>query len=219
MQDPQHAADVAHRLAERVKELTALRQAARILADSSTTAPELLEGIARLLPPAFQFPDITEALRRVTRGSSGRRRGYVVDSPWTLRSSFRTYDGVEGALDVVYREARPDVRRGPLSRRGTAPPRRARRDAPVRARSAPRRGAHPPAAESDQRRDLGAGSRAICSGTISKLLREDIRHHFASVILWDEQAQRAATARAGLSRGHGGDSRRRDRQHGPHHRP
>ena len=25
--------------------------------------------------------------------------------------------------------------------------------------------------------------------TISKLLREDIRHHFASVILWDEQAQ------------------------------
>ena len=186
MQDPQHAADVAHRLAERVKELTGLRQAARILADGSTAAPELLERIARLLPPAFQFPDITEASASHA-GVVGATPGYG-DFPWTLHSSFRTCDGAEGTLDVVYREARPESDEGPFL---------AEERHLLDALAEMLQSALDRRLTDERLRLLLNLTSAVTSEldlgellqTISKLLREDIRHHFASVILWDEQAQ------------------------------
>jgi two-component system, cell cycle sensor histidine kinase and response regulator CckA len=48
-------------LGERVKELTALHEAARIVQHKELTIPELLSRIAALLPPAFQFPKNTAA--------------------------------------------------------------------------------------------------------------------------------------------------------------
>ncbi|HET9267480.1 MAG TPA: GAF domain-containing protein, partial [Vicinamibacterales bacterium] len=51
-------------LGERVKELTALHHTARLLEDEQLGVTELLQRIAALLPPAFQFPDVTQALVR-----------------------------------------------------------------------------------------------------------------------------------------------------------
>jgi len=48
-------------LGERVKELTALHEAARLVQQKQLTVPELLRRVAALLPPAFQFPHNTAA--------------------------------------------------------------------------------------------------------------------------------------------------------------
>src|SRR6185503_12541778 len=46
-----------HELGERVKELTALHGTARLLQDDNLTIADILERVALLLPPAFQYPE------------------------------------------------------------------------------------------------------------------------------------------------------------------
>src|SRR5687767_12675686 len=102
MNDSGPLAEVDHQLAERVKELTALRQAARILIDRSLSGAELLHRITLLLPPAFQFPDIT--LASISHGGTTVTTPGYDSFPWRLSSTFRTRDGNEGRIDVVYSE-------------------------------------------------------------------------------------------------------------------
>jgi PAS domain S-box-containing protein len=102
---------VLHDLGERVKELTALHSAARLL-DQEFELPELMTRLVNLLPPAFQYPEITSAslsygeIHAVTRGF---RSG-----PWLLQQEFSTHDGVSGMLCVAYSEERPESAEGPF---------------------------------------------------------------------------------------------------------
>ena len=57
--DPQ--SDVIWRLTERVKELTALHGAARVMQDDAQSPEDLVRRVLPLLPPAWQFPEVTEA--------------------------------------------------------------------------------------------------------------------------------------------------------------
>src|SRR5262249_1835212 len=52
---------VEHSLHERVKELTALHSAARILQNEQQTTAEWLQHFVGVLPPAWQYPEITAA--------------------------------------------------------------------------------------------------------------------------------------------------------------
>ena len=83
-------------LGERVKELTALHHTARLLEDEQLGVAGLLEQIATLLPPAFQFPDITEA--SVFYGDTAVQTPGFVETPWTIAAEFQTTDGTRGAL-------------------------------------------------------------------------------------------------------------------------
>jgi hypothetical protein len=211
MQDANNA-DVAHRLAERIKELNALRQAARILADGSHSVTELLERICQLLPPAFQFPDVTEA--SVRHGGAVSTSTGFAESPWTLRATFRTRDGAQGNVDVIYREERPEEDEGPflVEERHLLDALAEMLQSALNHRLV-----------EDRIRLLLNATSAVTSEldlgdllrAISKLLREDIRHHFASVILWDEAAGSAAAPCAGVRQGHRRDSRRCSGEHGP----
>jgi hypothetical protein len=87
-------------LGERVKELTALHRTARLLEDEQLTVAGLLEQIAALLPPAFQFPEIAQA--SVSYGDTILRTPGFVDTPWTMSAGFQTRDGVRGDLRVAY---------------------------------------------------------------------------------------------------------------------
>ena len=49
------------RLKERIKELNGLYQLSKILTNPNLSVEEMLEKVADLLPPAFQFPEITRA--------------------------------------------------------------------------------------------------------------------------------------------------------------
>ena len=72
-QDPHHTADVSHRLAERLKELTALRQVVEILADRSASTGDLLSRrleISTVLAVSARCSASKDNVRVRTTGSS-----------------------------------------------------------------------------------------------------------------------------------------------------
>ena len=87
-------------LSERVKELTLLHQAARLL-DAHEPLEELFVELVRLLPAAWQHPALCEA--RITwEGIVAQTDGFV-ESPWLLRALFGDAER-RGLIEVAYRE-------------------------------------------------------------------------------------------------------------------
>lgn len=91
-------------LGERIKELTALHTTARLLAQPHRTVDDLLQQLAALLPPAFQFPEVATA--EITLGD--RRFTSAGDRPSATELTTRfTLDGGQvGAITVRYHEPR-----------------------------------------------------------------------------------------------------------------
>jgi formate hydrogenlyase transcriptional activator len=195
------AKGVLYDLGERVKELTALHQTARLLENEQLGVAELLAQIAALLPPAFQYPDITQACVRY--GDTGVRTPGFADVPWRLTKTFETRNGTTGALEVVYLQERPPAAEGPFLREerhlidsladmvcATLDKRAA--DAALRESENHLRSAR------DRARLLLEITNAVISeldlrrllNAVSQLLTEKIPHHFASIGLWEEQEQR-----------------------------
>jgi len=188
-------------LGERVKELTALRHTARLLEDEQLGVADLLQQIAALLPPAFQFPEVTEA--RARYGDIEERTPGFADTPWTLSRPFETSDGTRGGLDVVYLQERPPSTDGPFLREErhlldsladmlTAALDKRAADAALRESEEQVRSAR------DRARLLLEITNAVISeldlprllNAVSQLLKEKIPHHFASIGLWEEDEQR-----------------------------
>ncbi|MGE0812945.1 MAG: sigma 54-interacting transcriptional regulator [Vicinamibacterales bacterium] len=194
------ARSALHDLGERVKELTALRQAARLLEDERLGVRELLERIAALLPPAFQFPDVTQALVRY--GDTVVRTPRFAVTPWRLAAEFLTHDGTPGALEVVYTEERPPAAEGPfldeerhlinsMADMVTVGLDRRIADAALRRSEEQVRHAR------DRARLLLEITNAVVTerdlhrllDAVSRLLADTIQHDVASVGLWEEEAQ------------------------------
>ena len=74
-----------HAIGERAKEINAFYVLSRrLLRAGKDSLQELLQDIANLLPPAFQFPEITEARGRVGTLEAGTG-GFIAGHP-TLRA-------------------------------------------------------------------------------------------------------------------------------------
>ena len=101
-----------HRLGERVKELTALHHAARILQNEQQTTPEWLPQFVAVLPPAWQYPEITAACIRLGELEVATRN--FQPTPWTQRADFAVAEGLRGTIEVVYLEERPPEQEGPF---------------------------------------------------------------------------------------------------------
>ncbi|OPY27853.1 MAG: putative diguanylate cyclase [Methanocella sp. PtaU1.Bin125] len=100
-----------HRLAERVKELTALHRMAGIF-QQPRTIPEMLREIVSILPSAWQYPEITAA--RIVYGGGQYCSGHFRTGPWMQSARFQTVNGDEGSVDIFYREERPEADEGPF---------------------------------------------------------------------------------------------------------
>jgi signal transduction histidine kinase len=110
--DGNRQAETIWRLTERVKELTALHGTARIIEDDRQSPTELLRQVLLLLPPAWQYPEITEArlvLGDIVVVTPGWR-----ETPWTQVSRYVVSSGEEGRVEVCYTEERPDETEGPF---------------------------------------------------------------------------------------------------------
>jgi PAS domain S-box-containing protein len=103
---------VLHKLRERVKELTALHHAARILQQGRMGTPALLRDLAALLPPAFQYPEVTAAYVRL--GDQEAMTAGFSDALPILRTDFTTVDGAQGSIAVTYTAERPIAAEGPF---------------------------------------------------------------------------------------------------------
>ena len=101
-----------HLFGERVKELTALHRTVRLLQDSAKPIEEVLTQIVALLPPAWQYPEITAA--RISFADIIVTTPTFVESPWKQAASWVTTDGAKGMIEVIYREERPPEVEGPF---------------------------------------------------------------------------------------------------------
>lgn len=100
-----------HELGERVKELTALQQTARILQDETKTPAQLLQSIVSILPAAWQYPHITAA--RISFGTLEFKTENFAASQWSQVREFS--DGYQkGQIEVVYTEERQPADIGPF---------------------------------------------------------------------------------------------------------
>jgi hypothetical protein len=102
----------AHRLHERIKELTTLYKALRVLQDSAKSSSEVLQDIVGLLPRAWQYPEITAA--RILFGGRAFVTPNFRASPWVQRAPIHTTAGQNGTIEVVYLEAKPPEVEGPF---------------------------------------------------------------------------------------------------------
>jgi len=100
-------------LRERVKELTGLYELARLSERPGISLEQLLQGIAGLLPPAWQYPEI--AVGRIVL--DGRDYSSTEDQGGgaSRQQSPIVGGGSErGFVEVIYREKRPDLDEGPF---------------------------------------------------------------------------------------------------------
>jgi PAS domain S-box-containing protein len=104
--------ELVHRLGERVKELTALHGASRILQNEQHTTEEWLQQLVVVLPPAWQYPEVTAA--RVQFGELEFATPNFRRTPWTQRVEFSITGGLRGTIEVVYLEERPSEQEGPF---------------------------------------------------------------------------------------------------------
>ncbi len=89
-----------------------MHRAVRFLQDSIKPPSAVLQEIVSLLPPAWQYPEVTEA--RITfDGMRFATPGFRA-TPWLQRATFRTSDGRKGTIEVAYTEARPRENEGPF---------------------------------------------------------------------------------------------------------
>jgi hypothetical protein len=99
-----------NRLQERVKELTALHRAARLLQDTSSPLDDIVPAVAASLPQAWVHPDV--AAGRIRCGDRTWSTPGFRETPWLQTEAFRLRDGRTGDITVAYLEECPAAAEG-----------------------------------------------------------------------------------------------------------
>jgi transcriptional regulator with GAF, ATPase, and Fis domain len=107
-----HHERLLHDLGERVKELIALHGTACLLQEHTLSIEEVFGRVARLIPPAFQYPDVTQA--KLTFGEIESATSGFRPTPWCLQTSLKTKHGTVLTIDVVYLAERTKSAHGPF---------------------------------------------------------------------------------------------------------
>lgn len=94
-----------HDLAQRKKELNCLYSISALREKPGTTLEEILQGVAELIPPSWQYPEITCA--RVIMGYQEFRTKNFRETPWKQTCDIIVHGDWAGTLEVYYLE-RPE---------------------------------------------------------------------------------------------------------------
>jgi len=101
-----------HELQERVKELGCLFDISELLEKADTCLPEILQGTVVLIPPAWQYPEITCA-RILLDGQEYRTKNFR-ETAWKLARDILVRGEQAGRVEVGYLEERPGSDEGPF---------------------------------------------------------------------------------------------------------
>jgi len=104
--------EVLHSLTERIKELTALHKAVRVMQDPAKSSSEVLQEIVNLLPPAWQYPDMTAA--RIVFDDEEFMTPNFRATPWVQSAPLQMTAGHRGIIAVTYLEEKPPETEGPF---------------------------------------------------------------------------------------------------------
>ena len=101
-----------HDLNERVKELNCLYSISKILEQSDTTLETILQKIINLIPPAWQFPEITCARLKIE--DKEFRTNSFSETSWKQDADILMNEKNIGQIEVYYLEKRPKSDDGPF---------------------------------------------------------------------------------------------------------
>jgi PAS domain S-box-containing protein len=97
---------------ERIKELNCLFEISRLVEKRGLTLEEILQEIVELIPPAWQYPEITCA--KIIMEDQAFSTGNFEETKWTLAQNIIVHAKTVGALAVYYLEERPERNEGPF---------------------------------------------------------------------------------------------------------
>lgn len=113
MKEPSNPIDrLIHDLRERAKELNCLYEVQELLSTPKTTIDEICQGIIKVLPPGWQYPDVCQA-EMTYNGNTYRTAGFR-EATWVQSAEVIVQDEVVGKINVYYTEERPPSDEGPF---------------------------------------------------------------------------------------------------------
>jgi hypothetical protein len=101
-----------HDLKERAKELNCLYQVQELLGAPEITLDKICQGIIKVLPPGWQYPDVCEA--EITYAGKTYQTPGFKESPWVQSTNIFVQDQIVGRISVCYTEERPASDEGPF---------------------------------------------------------------------------------------------------------
>lgn len=101
-----------HDLGERVKELDCLYAISKLIETPNILLEDILQGIVELIPPAWQYPEIT-CVRLILEGQEFRTENFR-DTRWKQARDIIVHDKRLGTLEVCYLEEMPEHGEGPF---------------------------------------------------------------------------------------------------------
>ena len=103
-----------HKLNERIKELSCLYEIANIVEKQGISLEEILQGVVDLIPPSWQYPEITCA-RIVLEGQEFKTKNSAECSPYWKQTGDIIVSGSKiGIFEVCYLEERQESNEGPF---------------------------------------------------------------------------------------------------------
>jgi hypothetical protein len=105
---------VSHSLGERIKELNCLYSISKLRERTDFSLEDILQAIVDLIPPAWQYPEITCA-RIIFDGYEFTTTNYK-SSRWKLTRDIMVYSERVGTLEVCYMEEKLELDEGPFLR-------------------------------------------------------------------------------------------------------
>ncbi len=103
---------VTNNLGERVKELNCLYGISRLVEKADIALDELIQGVVNLIPPAWQYPEITCA--RVILWDREFRTDNFQETIWKQPGDIFIHGNREGIFEIYYLKKREDIYEGPF---------------------------------------------------------------------------------------------------------
>jgi PAS domain S-box-containing protein len=99
-------------LKERVKELNCLFEISRLVEKRANSIEQILQGTAELIPPAWQYPEITTS--RIMFDGQEFKTNNFKKTIWKQSNDIIVHGKTRGVLEVFYQEERPLSDEGPF---------------------------------------------------------------------------------------------------------
>ena len=103
---------ISHSLGERIKELNCLYSISKLRERTDFSLEDILQAIVELIPPAWQYPEITCA-RIIFNGYEFTTINYK-NTRWKLTCDIMVYSETIGTLEVCYLEEKSEIDDGPF---------------------------------------------------------------------------------------------------------
>jgi signal transduction histidine kinase len=103
--------ELAHKLGERVKELNCLYGISRLV-EGRYSLDQILQGVVDLIPPAWQYPEVTCA--RIRLKNNLFQTPNIKQTKWKQVETITVNGELFGKIEVYYVEERPESDEGPF---------------------------------------------------------------------------------------------------------